>query len=244
MKNLLKIIGFVGLLGCEIPDISFDLAHKPDTNLFYQDTTSQDSVYSDSTLLDTIPTTPLDSIVFPVDTITSPVDSIVVPIDTIQEPIYTPINTDGNIFLNAIYNSYAVGDRFDYSFILYNLTDKSLFFNNFEGDKAINYKMFCNEKIGWDESIVDEFKLEIKPNGYFGMNKKENALELIICGVKIEMDKTYNIPYPLELTITKEAKNQYFEEKGEYHFEFDIKYFMDDKKIESQFYSEKFEVFE
>jgi len=245
MKNLVKILTLGVLMSCEpieIPDISLGLAHKPDTNLFYQDTTSQDSVYSDTTYQDTLLNDSLFNDTIPIDTI--PIDSVVVPADTIQESVYTPINNDGNIFLNAIYKNYAIGDRFDYSCIIYNLTDKSLFFENFEKEKAIYGKVFCDEDIVWDEFIRDEFKLEIKPNGYLGMNKKENALELIVSGVKIELEKVYNIPYPLELTLTKWAKNQYFEDKGIYHLEVDIKYVLDDEKIESKFYSEKFEVFE
>ncbi|MCK5624807.1 hypothetical protein KAI04_03125 [Candidatus Pacearchaeota archaeon] len=248
MKTLLKTIGFVGLLGCEIPDIGIDFAHRtpevdkatPDTTITYNPDTI--IVYNPDTII-----SPIDSINTPLDTIpiVIPDTTIVYNPDTIitQVPdtvIYTPINTDGNVYVKMNYKDYKVGDRFDYSFEISNLTNSELTFKNNKENRGINCKIFCDKEVMCNEVIEEDFTLTLKKNGYFGVKKRNSSIEIIASGVEAEFDRKYNVPLLIELSITTWALNSFFEKAGEYHAEFDVKYKKDGQTIESKFYSEKF----
>lgn len=239
MKNLIKVLGLSGglLFGCDpidFPEIKINLAQ----NLFRVDTSNIDFP-ADSATIDSLWRSLYgDSIYWD----TSSQDTIIQDTIIIPDTNYVPKDKDGNVQVLMEYPSYKVGDLAAYSFRIMNLIDDTLMFNNSTQNRAVLCKMYCGNELVLDENIDENFNAKLYKKGYFGVRKSQGYVEIYATGVEIEFDKVYNVPFPLEVSVRKEANDFYFEKSGEYHIEVFAKYKKNDKTIESKFYSEKFEV--
>lgn len=239
MKNKLKTLGLVGLLAsCEVPDISLDLAEPtPDTNKVYLE---NDTIIKEKDTLIYVP----DTSFIPVDS--SKVDTIIkqIPKDTIKQDtfVYKPKIHDENVFIDFETRNYHFGDLFGCSIKISNLSNETIKIKNSASNHSISYILFNEGKEIFRDNLDDSFTIELGEKGYFGINKRENRIDLTLCGGKAKFDKNFNVPYPLEFKLTKESVNRYFETSGKHNLELFLRYEINGKSIENKFYSEKFEV--
>jgi len=232
MRNLTKILLLAGLTSCEpieFPEIDLKIAKKPNTTqVSIPDTTI--TQVPDTTIVQNIDTLDIVS----QDTIITYVPDTVV---------YTPVNTDGNIFVTINYRDFIVGEVINYSFEITNLTNDDIVVENLKSNPNLVAKMYCDKEFLFEEKMREEFKMKLKKNGYLKINKNNGKVELIASGVEAEYEgKKYYLPYPLELSIKEDTKDLFFEKVGEYNGEVEVRYSKNGKNIESKFYSERFKV--